>query len=121
MENKFDDSSAQNIDIVEEKPTSVDKSEEAPQKQEKKKSLGRRKRGAEPVVEEATPLSQSAPDTSALNPRQKELFALLPDTPFAVDAMTEQGVPVSEAVSTLTVLEIYGLVRSIPGGMFEKK
>ena len=90
-------------------------------KQEKKKSLGRRKKSAEPVTEETVPLPQSAPDTSALNPRQKELFALLPDTPFAVDAMTEQGVPVSEAVSTLTVLEIYGLVRSIPGGMFEKK
>ena len=46
---------------------------------------------------------------------------MLPDSSFAVDVLTARGVPVSEAVSTLTVLEIYGLVRSIPGGMFEKK
>ena len=62
-----------------------------------------------------------APDTSALTPRQKELFAMLPDKAFAVDVLTVAGVPVSEAVSTLTVFEIYGMVRSIPGGMFEKK
>ena len=67
------------------------------------------------------PVALNEPDTSALNPRQRELFDMLPGVSFSVDVLTAKGVPVSEAVSTLTVLEIYGLVRSIPGGMFEKK
>ena len=64
---------------------------------------------------------KSAPDTSALTPRQRELYMLLPDTPFSVDILTGKGVPVSEAASTLTVFEIYGLIGSRPGGVFEKK
>ncbi len=86
---------------------------------EKRKPKRREKALATP--KEQIVRKESAPDTSALTPRQKELFALLPDTSFAVDALTSKGVSVSEAASTLTVLEIYGLVHSIPGGMFEKK
>lgn len=86
-----------------------------------KKTAKRRKKAVPAAVEETAPARREAPDTSALTPRQKELYLLLPDAGFSVDILTAKGVPVSEAVSTLTVLEIYGLVRSVPGGMFEKK
>ena len=46
---------------------------------------------------------------------------MLGDGAFSVDLLTARGVPVSEAVSTLTVFEIYGLIRSLPGGVFSKK
>ena len=74
--------------------------------------------------EEKEPLQaeqKSLPDTSPLTPRQKELYGMLGEGAFSVDLLTGQGVPVSEAASTLTVFEIYGLVRSLPGGMFSKK
>lgn len=83
------------------------------------RKTARRKKKEESAAE--APVSPNKPDTSALNPRQRELFDMLPGVSFSVDVLTAKGVPVSEAVSTLTVLEIYGLVRSIPGGMFEKK
>ena len=86
-----------------------------------KKAAKRRKADTAAAEEEKLPASKPAPDTSALTPRQRELYLMLPDTGFSVDILTAGGVPVSEAVSTLTVLEIYGLVRSVPGGMFEKK
>lgn len=72
---------------------------------------------------ETVPVAQAPKalaDTSALTPRQKEIYALLPGGTFAVDVLTAGGIPVSEAVSTLTVFEIYGLIRSVPGGLFEK-
>ena len=86
-----------------------------------KKAAKRRKADTAAAEEEKLPASKPVPDTSALTPRQRELYLMLPDTGFSVDILTAGGVPVSEAVSTLTVLEIYGLVRSVPGGMFEKK
>ena len=46
---------------------------------------------------------------------------MLPATAFTVDYLTERGVPVAEAVGTLTVLEIYGLLASRPGGLFQRK
>lgn len=85
-----------------------------------RKESTRRKKKKEAVDQAPQTLSKPAPDTSALTPRQKEIFALLPDGGFSVDALAEQGIPVSEAVSTLTVFEIYGLISSIPGGMFQK-
>ncbi len=60
-----------------------------------------------------------APDLSALTPRQRELYACLPHEPFSVDALAGQGVPVAEAISTLTILEIYGLLVTRPGGMYQ--
>lgn len=70
----------------------------------------------EPKVEKT-----AAPDTSLLTARQSELYALLPDAPFSVDVLTAAGVPVAEALATLTILELYGLLRAMPGGLFEKK
>lgn len=88
-------------------------------KEGKKEKRRKRDRVSAPpaAVQEAP---ESAP-TDALTPRQRELYLMLPDTTFAPDFLTERGVPISEAISTLTVLEIYGLLVSRPGGMYEKK
>ncbi len=72
------------------------------------------------VEKPATPVLRE-PDLSSLSPRQRELFALLPNTPFTVDVLTSAGVGVAEAAACLTVLEIYGLLASVPGGMYQKK
>ncbi|MBE6630107.1 MAG: DNA-protecting protein DprA [Ruminococcaceae bacterium] len=86
----------------------------------KKPRRERKKRSAK--EKEAPPeKTESVPDTSALTPRQREIYDMLPRTPFTVDVLTERGIPVSEAASTLTLLEIYGLLGSRPGGTFELK
>ena len=83
----------------------------------KERKLRQREQEQETVAVEKAPATA---DVSSLTPRQKAIFSKLPEHTFSVDALTACGVPVSEAVSTLTVFEIYGLIRSIPGGMFEK-
>jgi DNA processing protein len=99
--------------------------QEAPvptQEEKPRKKLKLKRKKAQAVTDGAAPVTGSAPpDTSLLTPRQKELYAMLPAEPFTVDALTAQGVPVAEAVSCLTVFEIYGLLASRPGGTFEKK
>ena len=72
-------------------------------------------------MEPAEKAVQRTPDLSSLTPRQRELYAMLSQGPFTADALTAKGVPISEAASTLTLMEIYGLVASRPGGMFELK
>ena len=89
------------------------KKAEKPKKEERKK-----KKDVKALHEDA---AERTPDLSALTPRERELYEMLPRTPFTVDVLTERGVPVSEAASTLTLLEIYGLLGSRPGGTFELK
>ncbi len=89
-----------------------------PQKEKKEKKVKKEKKEQAPQIKEKT---VHVPNLSALTPRQRELYALLPQGPFTADALTAKGVPISEAASTLTLMEIYGLVASRPGGMFELK
>ncbi len=60
-------------------------------------------------------------DVSMLTPRQREIYRMMPSGRFAVDALTEQGIPTAEAIGTLTVFEVYGLVRQAGGGLYQKK
>jgi DNA processing protein len=60
-------------------------------------------------------------DLSMLSDRQREIYALLPDKPFTPDLLAAAGIPVAEAISTLTVFEIYSLTESRPGGTYQKK
>ena len=57
----------------------------------------------------------------ALDPAQREIAALLPDGPFTVDALVAKGVAPRDAVAAMTMLEIYGILTSRPGGIYEKK
>jgi len=91
--------------------------EEAPKpKKERKPRKEKAQKGEERVSAPAR-----TPDLSSLTPRERELYAMLPHGPFTVDALTAKGVPISEAASTLTLMEIYGLLASRPGGTFELK
>ena len=93
---------------------------EAPVPEEKPQREGRKRRPEREQAPEAPQKKAFSADVAALTPRQREIYSYLPDTAFSVDVLAACGVPVSEAVSTLTVFEIYGLIHSIPGGMFEK-
>ncbi len=90
---------------------------DAPKRKKEKKA----KKEKVPGTEERASAPQKAPNLSSLTPRQRELYALLPQGPFTADVLTRAGVPISEAASTLTLLEIYGLLASRPGGTFELK
>jgi DNA protecting protein DprA len=98
-------------------PVSAAQEETAPKRKKERKA----KREKTPKTQERVPETVQAPDLSALTPRQRELYAMLPPDPFTADVLTARGVPISEAASTLTLMEIYGLVASRPGGMFELK
>ena len=89
--------------------------------EDKEEKRAKKRRKAEPEPEENGQGESATVDTSALTPRQRELYDMLPATAFTVDYLTERGVPVAEAVGTLTVLEIYGLLASRPGGLFQRK
>ena len=72
-----------------------------------------------PIKEE--PARALAPDLSMLDEAQHAIYDKIPDGVFSVDALTEHGIPVGEAAAALTLFEIYGLVRSRPGGTYEKQ
>ena len=97
------------------------KEEDAP-KRKKEKKQRKDKKGQEPLSQEVEQtFLEKAPDLSVLTPRQRELYAMLPEGPFTADVLTAKGVAISEAASTLTLMEIYGLLTARPGGTFELK
>lgn len=57
---------------------------------------------------------------ASLDARQREIFSLLPDTPFTADRLVAAGIPAGEAVATMTLFEILGIVSSRPGGTYQK-
>lgn len=73
------------------------------------------------IGEEPSQSLVASEDLSALTPHQRELYRMLPDGRFSVDALTEKGVSVAEAMSALTIFEVYGLASSVGGGLYEKK
>jgi hypothetical protein len=56
-----------------------------------------------------------------LEPRQRELYDMIPDGTFSLDHLTAQGISSGEAAATLTVLEMYGILVSCPGGTYRKQ
>ena len=88
-----------------------EKHKRAPKKEGKREREETSKRGtAEPSV-----------SLDALDPTQREIAALLPDGPFTVDALVAKGIAPRDAVAAMTMLEIYGILISRPGGIYEKK
>lgn len=101
-----------------------EKRDTSPTQKEGKRSKARKEKAPRARRQREEREDAEAPgetDLSILSARQRELFSYLPDAPFTVDALTERGVPVSEAAATLTVFEIYGLISPLPGGVFAKK
>ncbi len=58
----------------------------------------------------------------SLDDTSKKVFALIPDgASFSPDAIAAHGIDVGEVITALTMLEISGLVSSLPGGLYLKK
>ncbi len=50
----------------------------------------------------------------------KRVYDAMGDTPVAPDSIRAEGVGIGDIITSLTLLEIAGLVRSCPGGTFKK-
>ena len=62
-------------------------------------------------------------DQSALNALDEDtrkIYEMLPDGIFTADDMVTKGVAVHHVMTALTMLEISGLITSLPGGSFKK-
>lgn len=57
-----------------------------------------------------------------LSEKQRKVFEEMPlDRAVTVDYLAKTGIPFGEVISTLTVLEIKGLVSSLPGALYMRK
>ncbi len=65
---------------------------------------------------------QESFDKSRLNPLQLRVYNLLPDDGSAVspDKLTRDDLSTSDVLATLTILELYSAVESLPGGLFRR-
>ena len=82
----------------------------------------------EPTVRQETEAEKkSAGDNSLaalekLNEKQRRVFDEMPlDRAVTVDYLAKTGIPFGEVISALTVLEIKGLVASLPGALYIRK
>jgi predicted Rossmann fold nucleotide-binding protein DprA/Smf involved in DNA uptake len=57
-----------------------------------------------------------------LSEKQRRVFDEMPlDRAVTVDYLAKSGIPFGEVISALTVLEIKGLVTSLPGALYIRK
>lgn len=69
---------------------------------------------------EPTPIDESA--LAGLTDEQRRIFNDLPcDKPTSVDALAKGGYNIGTLMASLTILEIKGLITSLPGGMYIRK
>jgi DNA processing protein len=59
-------------------------------------------------------------DTQQLSNEEKAVLNVLPQGDFTVDEISSSIAPIGELCATLTMLEIYGYVRSLPGGRYRR-
>jgi hypothetical protein len=60
-------------------------------------------------------------DTSSLNDNEKKIYDLFPDgAGISADEIARTGIPVGIVLQNLTMLEIKGFIKTLPGGMFIK-
>lgn len=81
----------------------------------------------EVATTQMTQTQKYVPDNSdtvleSLDDTSKKVFGLIPDgTSFSPDAIAAHGIDVGDVITALTMLEISGLVSSLPGGLYLKK
>lgn len=64
---------------------------------------------------------ENTPDLSMLSPEEMKIYSLFTaQDMWTVDEIVAKGVKIDDALSSLTLLEVYGLVRSLPGGRYER-
>ena len=64
--------------------------------------------------------AQTPKNLDTLDPTTRRVYEALPDGSFTADVLTSCGVAVNEAMISLTMLEINGLIASLPGGAYKK-
>lgn len=73
-----------------------------------------------PKEKAPTPVDESV--LSSLTELQRKIFNAIPcDKPITIDHLTFDGDSVPMIVASLTILEIKGLIASLPGGMYIRK
>ena len=60
-------------------------------------------------------------DTSSLNETEKKIYSLFPDEGnISADEISRSGIAVATVLQNLTMLEIKGFIKTLPGGVFTK-
>ena len=87
----------------------------------KKEALAEAKK--EKLEEKVAYASDKSPEILAgLSDKQKRIFEAMPlDKPISVEALVGLGFSMGEIMASLTVLEIKGLVSSLPGALYIRK
>ncbi len=79
---------------------------------------------SEPDFEKHEPLREddSKAALESLNEKHRKIFDEMPlDRAIPVDYLINSGFGLGEVISALTVLEIKGLISSLPGGLYQRK
>ncbi len=76
-------------------------------------------------VEQAVKTEEQPPivstDLSVLSVHEKAIYSLFEKSDIlTVDEIASKGIKIEDVLSSLTMLEIYGFVKSLPGGRYEK-
>jgi DNA processing protein len=80
------------------------------------KQTAQAKKNSEATVKEAP-----KKDTSSLNDNERKIYDLFPDgAGISADEMARTGIPVGIVLQNLTMLEIKGFIKTLPGGLFTK-
>ncbi|MBQ8718514.1 MAG: DNA-processing protein DprA [Clostridia bacterium] len=70
----------------------------------------------------ANPGDRSSAAVASLNETQRAILDAIPsEEPIAVDKLKHLGMPMGTLLAAISVLQIKGLVRSLPGGMISRK
>jgi DNA processing protein len=77
--------------------------------------------GNNTVIIAATQKNAGRPDKIILNKNEQQIYDMLPDgVPVTADAIARKGFPVSQVLTIMTMLEIKGIIKVLPGGQYKK-
>ena len=77
---------------------------------------------SEKLVAQTEHKDDSAKILEGLDDVSRKVFELMPiDKSVSPDALAAQGIDIGEAITALTMLEISGLISSLPGGLYLRK
>ena len=74
----------------------------------------------EETPEAPEPSSGALEAIATLGDAERAIYDKIPDGPFVIDALVGDGVAPRDAVAAMTLFEILGIVRSFPGGTYQK-
>ncbi len=98
----------------------TDEEEVKPEKTKKSKETKETKEIKEEKKITPTPVDESV--LASLTDEQRKIFNELPcDKPVSVDQIAKGGYSIGSLMASLTILEIKGLISSLPGGMYIRK